>query len=183
MPAARWTTKEQTEWLQECLPQYMSEHLKDKDYSHFWPVVIAEWFKQFPDIPTDSLLVEQNIAVGEAKKKRKQLQTWFHWRANASKKNHSLKKESTVFDDALLPRRQAKSEAEIYADIYYDECIKPLVKAEEEAWNVTSGKCITLSRKFSKELLEDEDEEVKSQIREIYEQQWKTHKKTAKTIF
>lgn len=48
MPAARWTTDEQVEWLQEHLPQYMIEHQKDKDYSHFWPMVNAEWFKQFP---------------------------------------------------------------------------------------------------------------------------------------
>lgn len=48
MPAAQWTTDEQVEWLQEHLPQYMIEHQKDKDYSNFWPMVNAEWFKQFP---------------------------------------------------------------------------------------------------------------------------------------
>ena len=78
MPASQWTTMEQAEWLQERLPQYMTEHLKDKDYSHFWPVLHAEWFKQFPeeavtfpDIPTDTLLAEQNAAVDTAKAKRK----------------------------------------------------------------------------------------------------------------
>ncbi|KAG2740101.1 hypothetical protein P692DRAFT_20754065, partial [Suillus brevipes Sb2] len=124
---------------------------------------------------------EQNAAVDEAKTKRKtQLRTWFRWRVNASKKNRSLKKETTVFDDALQLRRRAKSKAEIYSDMYYDERIKPLVKAEEEAGNVTSGKRITLGRKFSKELLEDEDEDVKAQIHELYRQQRKTHKKSAK---
>jgi hypothetical protein len=49
MPAARWTTDEQVEWLQERLPQYMTEHQKDKDYSHFWPMLIADWFKKFPE--------------------------------------------------------------------------------------------------------------------------------------
>lgn len=78
MPAARWTTKEQTEWLQERLAQYITEHTKDKDYSHFWPVLNAEWFKQFPeeavmfpDIPADTLSAEQNLTVDEAKTKRK----------------------------------------------------------------------------------------------------------------
>ncbi|KAG1743778.1 hypothetical protein EDB19DRAFT_1827173 [Suillus lakei] len=166
---------EQAEWLQERLPQYMTEHLKDKDYSHFWPVLHAEWFKQFPEeavtfpnIPADTLSAEQNAAVDTAKAKWKsQLRTWFRWRANTSKKNCSLKKQSTVFNDALQPKRRAKSEAEIYSDIYYDKRIKPLVKAEEEAGHVTSGGRITLSRKFSKELLDDEEEDVKAQIHEM----------------
>ncbi|KAG1727885.1 hypothetical protein EDB19DRAFT_2042693 [Suillus lakei] len=177
---------EQAEWLQERLPQYMTEHLKDKDYSHFWPVLHAEWFKQFPEeavtfpnIPADTLSAEQNAAVDTAKAKWKsQLRTWFRWCANTSKKNCSLKKQSTVFNDALQPKRRAKSEAEIYSDIYYDKRIKPLVKAEEEAGHVTSGGRITLSRKFSKELLDDEEEDVKAQIHEMYkQQQQKIHNK------
>ncbi|KAG2139187.1 uncharacterized protein EDB93DRAFT_1106162 [Suillus bovinus] len=136
----------------------MTEHLKDKDYSHFWSVLNAEWFKwfpeeavMFPDIPTDSLLAEENIAVDEAKTKHKT-------------KNCSLKKESTVFDDALQPKRRPKSEAKIYSDIYYDKCIKPLVKAEEEVGN----------------LLEDEDDNVKAQVHKMYKRQQRTHEKAAK---
>ncbi|KAG2151530.1 hypothetical protein DEU56DRAFT_908367 [Suillus clintonianus] len=185
MPAARWTSDVQTEWLQECLPQYLTEHVKEKDY---WPTLIGDWFKQFPeeavvfpDIAADALSPEQHIEVGEAENRRKiQLRTWFRWRANVSKKNRSLKKESTVFDDVLQPKRRAKSEAELYSDIYYDERIKPLVKAEEEAGKVSSGRQIALGRKFSKELLNDEDEEVKVHIRDMYKKQWKTHERSGK---
>ncbi|KAG2050457.1 hypothetical protein BDR06DRAFT_1011280 [Suillus hirtellus] len=190
MPAVQWSIKEQTEWLQECLPQYMIEHLKDKDYSHFWPAVYEEWFKKFPEeavmfsgIPADTLLAEQNTAIEEAQAKWKiQLQTWFHWHAGMSKKNRTLKKKLIVFNDMLQPKKHAKSEAEIYSDIYYDEHVKPLVKAEEEAGNVTSGKHITLGHKFSKELLEDEDEDVKTQICKMYEQQRKTHNKSTEKL-
>lgn len=164
MPAARWTSDVQMEWLQERLPQYLTEHVKEKDYSRFWPTLIGDWFKQFPeeavifpDIPADALSPEQRIEVGEAENRRKivspsimnillftdvlqQLRTWFHWRANASKKNRRLKKETTVFDEVLQPKRRAKSEAELYSDIYYDERIRPLVKAEEEAGKVSSGR-------------------------------------------
>ncbi|KAG1731318.1 uncharacterized protein EDB91DRAFT_1252179 [Suillus paluster] len=166
MPAARWTSNVQTEWLQERLPQYLTEHLKEKDYSRFWLTLIRDWFKQFPeeavvfpDIPADALSPEQCIEVGEAENRRKiQLQTWFHWHVNMSKKNHSLKKESTVFDDR----------------------IRPLVKAEEEAGKVLLGRRIALGHKFSKELLDDEDEEVKVQIRDMYEKQQKTHERSGK---
>lgn len=65
--------------------------------------------------------------------------------------------------------------------MYYDERIKPLVVAEAEAGNVaTSGKRVALGRKFSKELLEDESEDVKAEIRAKYEQRLKALKKGAK---
>lgn len=54
------------------------------------------------------------------------------------------------------------------------------MKAEEEVATVTSGRRVALGRKFSKELLEDEDEDVKAQVRKMYREQRKTHEKGAK---
>jgi hypothetical protein len=176
-------------------------HAKEKDYTHFWPSCRTAWFQKFPehavifpDIPTDvDLTPEQEAILQEAhgvhelvrhfvllfmqcltipSRITQQLQTWFHWRANSSKKNHSLKKKLTVFESALQPKRRTKSEAEIYSDMFYNERIKPLVTAEAEAGNVTtSGKRVALGRKFSKELLDDESEDVKVEVRAKYEQQ------------
>lgn len=92
-----------------------------------------------------------------------------------------MKKKCTVFDDALQPKRRVKSEAEIYSEVYYDERIKPLVMAEAEAGNVTtSGKHVALGRKFLKELLEDESEDVKAKIHAKYEERMKAVKKGTK---
>ncbi|KAG2138232.1 hypothetical protein BD769DRAFT_1663808 [Suillus cothurnatus] len=126
---------------------------------------------------------EQEVAIEKAKKGRKvQLRTWFRWRTNGSKKNRSLKKKSTVFDDALKPKRCTKSEAEIYLEMYYNERVKPLVMAEAEAGNVTtSGKRVALGRKFSKELLKDKTEDVKADIRSKYEEQLRAVKRAAKS--
>ncbi|KAG2029073.1 hypothetical protein BDR03DRAFT_1018943 [Suillus americanus] len=188
MPPATWASKEQTLWLREQLPTYV-EFAKEGQYTQFWPILNGGWFGKypehavlFPDIPEDLLSPEQVSAVEEAKTARKvQLQTWYRWRTNGSKKNRSLKKTSTVFDNALQPKRRAKTEAEIYSEMYYDERIKPLVVAEAEAGNVaTSGKRVALGRKFSKELLEDESEDVKAEIRAKYEQRLKALKKGAK---
>jgi hypothetical protein len=44
----------------------------------------------------------------------------------------------------------------------------------------TSGKHVALSRKFSKELLEDKSEDVKAEIRVKYEKRLKAHKKDTK---
>jgi len=106
-----------------------------------------------------------------------QLQTWFRWQTNASKKNRGLKKDSTIFDAALQPKTHAKSVEEIYMDMVYEERIKPLVKAEEDAGNVaTSGQRMALGRKFSKVLLEDECTEIKDEVKERYEKQIKDNK-------
>ncbi|KAG2337161.1 hypothetical protein BDR05DRAFT_1005243 [Suillus weaverae] len=59
----------------------------------------------------------------------------------------------------------------------YDERIKPLVVAEQEAGNVATAGCrMALGRKFCKELLEDESDEVKKEVREKYNKQKKVKK-------
>ncbi|KAG1887846.1 hypothetical protein F4604DRAFT_1674994 [Suillus subluteus] len=133
------------------------------------------WFTQFPecavvypDIPMDVELTHEQSKVVELAQEahEAQLHTWFRWHANSSKKNCSLKKKMTVFDKTLELKRRVKSEAEIYSEIYYNKCIKSLVMAEQEAGNVaTSSKCVALGRKFSKELLEDKTEDIKTDIR------------------
>ncbi|KAG1724933.1 uncharacterized protein EDB91DRAFT_1254983 [Suillus paluster] len=167
MPAAQWTTKEQYKWLHEQLPEYIALHGEDKDYAHFWAKTHLYWFKK-----------EQQAEELAAEKTRKvRLQTWFHWRTNTSKKNCGLKKEISVFESALLPKSRAKSVEEIYMDMVYDERIKPLVAAQQEAGNVaTAGRRMALGQKFCKELLEDESDEVKKEVREKYNKQKKVKK-------
>ncbi|KAG1830286.1 hypothetical protein DFJ58DRAFT_848486 [Suillus subalutaceus] len=103
-----------------------------------------------------------------------QLQTWFRWRTNASKKNHGLKKDMSIFEAALVPKSHTKSTEEIYMDMVYNEWIKPLIKAEQEAGNIsTAGQRMALGRKFCKELLEDKSDQVKDEVREKYDKQKK----------
>ncbi|KAG0693983.1 hypothetical protein DFH29DRAFT_1006749 [Suillus ampliporus] len=120
----------------------------------------------------------QQAAELAAEKTRKvRLRTWFHWRTNASKKNRGLKKEISVFETALLLKSHAKFIEEIYMDMVYDEQIKPLVKAKQEAGNIaTAGRRMALGRKFCKELVEDESDEVKQEVREKYNKQKKVKK-------
>ncbi|KAG1726702.1 uncharacterized protein EDB91DRAFT_1254203 [Suillus paluster] len=186
MPAAQWTTKEQYKWLHEQLPEYIALHGEDKDYAHFWAKTHLYWFKSwpeqaalFPDIPIEIPLTEEQQAeeLAAEKTRKVRLQTWFRWRTNVSKKNRGLKKEISVFESALLPKSRAKSVEEIYMDMVYDERIKPLVAAEQEAGNVaTAGRRMALGRKFCKELLEDESDEVKKEVREKYNKQKKVKK-------
>ncbi|KAG1884770.1 hypothetical protein F4604DRAFT_1676858 [Suillus subluteus] len=115
---------------------------------------------------------EQQTAETHAEDSRKV--TWFRWWTNASKKNRGLKKDTSIFEAALVPKSRAKSAEEIYMDMVYNERIKPLIKAEQEAGNITTaGQRMALGRKFCKELLEDESDEVKEEVREKYDKQKK----------
>ncbi|KAG1886405.1 uncharacterized protein F5891DRAFT_988963 [Suillus fuscotomentosus] len=133
MPPAKWTTMEQYQWLQEQLPEYATLRNKEQKATE--------------------------IAAEDSRKV--QLQTWFRWRTNASKKNCGLKKDTSIFEAALVPKSRSKSAEEIYMDMVYDERIRPLIKAEEEAGN------------FCKELLEDESDEVKKEVKDKYDKQKK----------
>jgi hypothetical protein len=79
MPAAPWTTKAQSTWLQEQLPAYIQQSTGNKDYSCFWPGIHKHWFKTwpervilFPNIPGDVPLTdEQTKQEVKAEQQRK----------------------------------------------------------------------------------------------------------------
>ncbi|KAG2053532.1 hypothetical protein BDR06DRAFT_1008669 [Suillus hirtellus] len=184
MPPAKWTTMEQYQWLQEQLPEYATLHNSEaKDYMVFWPKINLHWFCTwpervilFPDIPIDVMLIEEQKATEIAAEDscKVQLQTWFRWQTNTSKKNRGLKKDTSIFKAALVPKSHSKSAEEIYMDMVYDKWIRPLIKAKEEAGNVsTAGRCMALGQKFCKELLEDESDEVKKEVKDKYDKQKK----------
>jgi hypothetical protein len=86
MPAAQWTTKAQSTWLQEQLPEYMQQSAGNKDYSCFWPGIHKYWFKTWPehdilfhDIPGDvPLTVEQTKQEVKAEQQRKVVSRRLH---------------------------------------------------------------------------------------------------------
>ncbi|KAG1722178.1 uncharacterized protein EDB91DRAFT_1256192 [Suillus paluster] len=153
---------EQYLWLQEHFPEYTAIHDGDKEYTLFWPKIYLYWFSRWPE--------SNKPAETDAEDSRKaQLQTWFHWQTNASKKkNRSLKKDMSIFEAALVPKSHAKSTEEIYMDMVYSEWIKPLIKAEQEAGNIgTAGQRMALGlkvlqgapgRRVKRVVLDDEDD-------------------------
>jgi len=84
MPAAQWTTTEQSKWLQALLPAYI-QHTEHKNYSHFWPDTYTKWCTSwperaviFPGIPMDvSLTKAQENDVQEAIARRKNVRFYF----------------------------------------------------------------------------------------------------------
>ena len=99
-----------------------------------------------------------------------QLQTWFHWRANRSRKGRIQKKSTSVFKQAVEGKKgHIQSEVELYNNLYYDEHIKPLIEADKKAGKFkTSGQVLSATRAHAKHLLEGKSESVKAQIHEMY---------------
>ncbi|KAG2099573.1 uncharacterized protein F5147DRAFT_655770 [Suillus discolor] len=78
-----------------------------------------------------------------------------------------------ISENLLSPEQAAAVE------VAKEACKVPLVEAEAEAGNVaSSGKHVALGQKFSKELLDDESDNVKAEIRAKYEERLKAHKNT-----
>ncbi|KIK77961.1 hypothetical protein PAXRUDRAFT_165274 [Paxillus rubicundulus Ve08.2h10] len=181
MPAARWTTKEQLEFLNGQLPSYL-ENCEAKSYDWFWPGLNTAWFVKwpersvlFPNFPVEiPLTPEQNEELGKAVVARKnQLRTWFRWRTSGSHKVRVLKKQTSVFDALMEPKGTCSlTQGELYSLEYYDKRIKPHVEAEKQAGNITTvGGQLSATCKLSNELLAAESDDVKLKIKEIYELQ------------
>lgn len=69
------------------------------------------------------------------------------------------------------------SKSEIYSQEYYDDQIKPLIKAEQDAGNLSSrGEVLNAARKLSKELLEAAEDDIKDRIKTMYNLQKKKQK-------
>ncbi|KAG2141411.1 uncharacterized protein EDB93DRAFT_1105696 [Suillus bovinus] len=160
---------EQYLWLQEQFQEYTAIHDGDKEYMLFWPKIYLYWFSRWPE----RAILFPGIANETMLEKEKQ--TAETDAVDSCKaKNRGLKKDMSVSEAALVSKSRAKSTEEIYMDMVYSEHIKPPVKAEQEAGNIsTAGQRMALGQSFCKELLEDKSDEVKEEVRERYSRQKK----------
>ena len=69
----------------------------------------------------------------------------------------------------MEPKGRLLTPEELYVQEYYDDRIKPRINAEKEAGNVTMpGEFLSMKRRVTKQLLEEEDNDVKQKIQEMY---------------
>ena len=142
-----WTTEAQHELLSSYLPRYMVAKAKpgQKGFDEFWPVVLSEWFKQWPlpeltqsqldqGMTTEKQLEVQKL-VGGACSHFKQLnlthiiQRLTQWYNNHTRTSSSGEGKKKVLDlggrkRKMLPDWQA------YSRLYYDDRIKATVDRE-----------------------------------------------------
>ncbi|KIK74896.1 hypothetical protein PAXRUDRAFT_174380 [Paxillus rubicundulus Ve08.2h10] len=190
MLPATWTNKEQSVFLQSQLLEYI-EHTGDKNYNHFWPTLYATWFSQWPEKDTQfpdvdgPLTTEQETFLGDAIEVHKNVSCSDGIKSTLTTPlmdcslNHIQKKQTSVFDNANeLKGSHLLTQAELYSLEYYNNRIKPHIKAEQEAGNIkTCSKFLATVQKLSKELLDAEDEDIKQRIQEMYEAQKKQGKR------
>ncbi|KAG6375187.1 hypothetical protein JVT61DRAFT_3396 [Boletus reticuloceps] len=186
MPPTRWMTPEQAEFLTGLYPTYL-EHTAAKSYHRFWAGLYADWFTKWPErevlFPnTEGMLdAEQGEALGAAvDARKKQLQTWFRWRANKSRRSRLQQKKSSVFKKVVAPKgSRIRTPTELYMLEHYDDQIKPQIMAEQQAGNIPAiGNNLTAVRKYAQELLESEDGEIKDKIQLMYKMQERVSKTT-----
>ncbi|KAF8415035.1 hypothetical protein L210DRAFT_876303 [Boletus edulis BED1] len=189
MAPTKWTTPAQAEFLTGLHPTYL-EHTAEKTYHRFWAELYADWFTRWPErvvlFPNveGALNAVQGEALGAAvDARKKQLQTWFRWRANELRRSRLQQKKSSVFEKIVAPKgSRIRTPTELYMLEHYDDRIKPQITAEQQAGHIPAfGNNLTVVRKYAQELLESEDGEIKEKIQLMYEMQEKVSKATCDT--
>ncbi|EIW79764.1 hypothetical protein CONPUDRAFT_155161 [Coniophora puteana RWD-64-598 SS2] len=132
--APGWPTDEQKDWLKARLPQYTAL-IPKRNYESFWVTTNSDWFREFPEQvgePGRPLSAEENLELGDAIKKRKDIQRWYRWHARAATANGRSMGHiaSSIINGLLHPRTRLNKDWEIFSKLYYDKKIAYDVDAE-----------------------------------------------------
>ncbi|KIJ57984.1 hypothetical protein HYDPIDRAFT_34617, partial [Hydnomerulius pinastri MD-312] len=180
-------TGEPLAWLEKKEAEHR-ELLESKAYSKFWPILFEQWFKDFPerkemfpDVPEEvDLTEEQGRALGEAiNKRQRKLQAWFRWRGNPTRVSRAANRHHPDLLTAITTSKptRTRTKVELYSEMFYQDRVKPLVEAEAAAGKLNApGAKLVAARTLCRDLLENEEEEVRKQIDELYEAEKKKRK-------
>ncbi|KAJ7051471.1 hypothetical protein C8F01DRAFT_1262804 [Mycena amicta] len=182
MPAERWTTSTQRDFLLAQLPAYMLRQA-DKKYFLFWGRLQEDWYTQFPEeavlgfpLPTDPdarrLTEAEAKHLAEAKKTRnEQLKSWFRRAAVTKRKGHvhasktfgnSTSAAMKVFVDKVTgkKRHRVHQHVEIFQSLYPEEITTEL---ELSGWSETHelARQQALDPHASDETLEEQQAAIK----------------------
>ncbi|KAF8121254.1 hypothetical protein EV363DRAFT_1406385 [Boletus edulis] len=175
MAPTKWTTPAQAEFLTGLHPTYL-EHTTEKAYHQFWAELYADWFTRwpkrvvlFPNIE-GALNAVQGEALGTAVDARKKV-------------CHSAVFAHICGLHIVAPKgSRIRTPTELYMLEHYDNRIKPQITAEQQAGHIPAfGNNLTVVRKYTQELLESEDGEIKEKIQLMYKMQEKVSKATCDT--
>ncbi|KAH9840979.1 uncharacterized protein C8Q71DRAFT_890293 [Rhodofomes roseus] len=170
MPARRWTTDAELEYLQTKLDSFRSHQLAHTLH-RFWPDIYREWFLKFPERPRVLPNVDGDLSEAEDKQlqeaiinRKRKVYNWF----NNQNCQQTRKAKATHVNLSLLKPKNRRNlkETEVYSRKYYDERIKPQVQEELSGRVVTKEERLGIIKRVTKELYDREDEEIKKEIRD-----------------
>ncbi|TFY57774.1 hypothetical protein EVJ58_g6820 [Rhodofomes roseus] len=170
MPARRWTTDAELEYLQTKLDSFRSHQLAHTLH-RFWPDIYREWFLKFPERPRVLPDVDGELSEAEEKQlqeaignRKKKVYNWF----NNQNCQQTRKAKATHVNLSLFKPKNRRNlkETEVYSRKYYEERIKPQVQEELSGRVVTKEERLGIIKRVTKELYDREDEEIKKEIRD-----------------
>ncbi|TFY53688.1 hypothetical protein EVJ58_g9312 [Rhodofomes roseus] len=170
MPARRWTTDAELEYLQTKLDSFRLHQLAHTLH-RFWPDIYREWFLKFPERPRVLPDVDGELSEAEDKQlqeaivnRKRKVYNWFN---NQNCQQTRKAKATHVNLNLLKPKnRRNLKETEVYSRKYYEERIKPQVQEELSGRVVTNKERLEIIKRVTKELYDREDEDIKKEIRD-----------------
>ncbi|KAG6371365.1 hypothetical protein JVT61DRAFT_9573 [Boletus reticuloceps] len=163
MPPCGWMTKEQKDFLEVELLEYLK--VGGKGYKKRWTTLFQKWSQcwpehltALPDVPADRLLSdEQALILAQAWEKcQRQLQQWMCWHAGTGNNCSVNNKTSRLIDDLMKPKTCTKKLWEIYSKSYYISHVKD---------SVPSRSNIVTVRQKIEDALKNEPQEVLDELK------------------
>ncbi|KAF8415324.1 hypothetical protein L210DRAFT_3768454 [Boletus edulis BED1] len=163
MPPRGWTTKEQKDFLDVELLEYLK--VGGKGYKKRWTTLWQKWSQHWPerltalpDVPADRPLSDEQASIlAQAWEKcQRQLQQWMRWHAGAGNNRSANNKTSRLIDDMMKPKTRTKKLWEIYSKSYYVSHVKD---------SVPSGSNIVTVRQKIEDALKNELQEVLDELK------------------
>ncbi|KAF8123595.1 hypothetical protein EV363DRAFT_1070893, partial [Boletus edulis] len=160
MPPRGWTTKEQKDFLDVELLEYLK--VGGKGYKKRWTTLWQKWSQRWPerltalpDVPADRPLSDEQASILAQAWEKRQRQ-WMRWHAGAGNNRSANNKTSCLIDDMMKPKTRTKKLWEIYSKSYYVSHVKD---------SVPSGSNIVTVRQKIEDALKNEPQEVLDELK------------------
>ncbi|KAF8232497.1 hypothetical protein L208DRAFT_1377618 [Tricholoma matsutake] len=165
MALLSWVTSDQQAFLTAQILDYLTAQ-KDKSLTSFWARLYEGWFQKFPELPQvmpgkslDALSDNEKELLGNAIRVRQ--------KNGNQARSHSSTSKSGTLKHILQTGTRAPQKAQVYSKPMYQDKIKAKVDAMiSESGTMSQHKKFNLRMKITKEMWENEDEEVKAMVNE-----------------
>ncbi|KAF8233701.1 hypothetical protein L208DRAFT_1377182 [Tricholoma matsutake] len=172
-----WVTSDQQAFLTTQISDYLTAQ-KDKSLTSFLARLYEGWFHKFPELPQvmpgkslDALSDDEKELLGNVIRVRQKLvqklQNSIQWKNGNRARSHALTSKSGTLKHILQTGTCAPQKAQVYSKLMYQDKIKAKVDAMiSESGTMSQHEKFNLRMKITKEMWENEDEEVKAMLNE-----------------
>ncbi|KAG1835776.1 hypothetical protein F4604DRAFT_1944162 [Suillus subluteus] len=172
MVPPRWTSTEQSLWLQNEMPGYLQMQ-KEKKLSRFFDALFPRWFSDFPEETElngspalDSLNATDSVEQEDNQSNSPPIRAAERHKGKTTPGGSSTSRALSVLLGQRARGTQDLKEIEVYSKLHYESKVKPLVSDTLKNNDVQPTQRLSTVRQHTTECFADESEEVKQEIRE-----------------